>query len=193
MKDDGVFTKVISLQYSWIKRLYNENLHEWKITPSYLIKTIFCENFKFHPCLDPSIRSLKKANFCKEMIINWAKCLSGSPSLPSAILSQFLWFNSNIKIDNKSIFISDFASKDINFIGQIFHENGKTKSWNYIKSEYNLESKLKYRWIQLTDALSKLWKDRILNCMGNSMNLCIFDHHLIKKNNLQCLNKLESR
>ena len=25
------------------------------------------------------------------------------------------------------------------------------------------------------------------------MNLCIFDHHLIKKNSLYCLNKLESR
>ena len=60
---------------------------------------------------------------------------------------QFLWFNSNIKIDNKSIFISSFASKIIHFVSQIFHENGKTKSWDYIKSEYNLESKLKYRWI----------------------------------------------
>ena len=127
------------------------------------------------------------------MITNWAKCLSGSFSLASMILFQFLWFNSNIKIDNKSIFISDFASKNINFAGQIFHENSKTKSWDYIKSEYDLESKLKYRWIQLTDALPKLWKDRILNCIGNSMNLCIFDHHLIKKNNLYCLNKLGSR
>ena len=115
------------------------------------------------------------------MITNWAKCLCGSPSLPSAILSQFLWFNSNIEIDNKNIIISDFANKNINFIGQIFPENGKTKLWDYIKSEYNLESKLKYRWIQLTDILPKLWKDRILNCVGNSMNLCIFDHHLIKK------------
>ena len=43
------------------------------------------------------------------------------------------------------------------------HEYGKTKSWDYIKSEYNLESSLKYRWIQLTDALPKLWKERILN------------------------------
>ena len=54
-------------------------------------------------------------------------------------------------------------------------------SWDYIKSECNLESKLEFRWIQLTDALPKLWKDRILNCIGNSMNFCIFDHHLIKK------------
>ena len=44
-----------------------------------------------------------------------------------------------------------------------------------------LKTTLKYRWIQLTDALPKLWKERILNCIGNSMNLCIFDHHLIKK------------
>ena len=55
------------------------------------------------------------------------------------------------------------------------------------------KASLDYRWIQLTDALPKLWKDRILNCTGNSMNLCIFDHHLIKKNNLYCLNKLRTR
>ena len=78
------------------------------------------------------------------MIVNGTKYLPCSPYLPSAILSQFLWFNSNIKIDNKSIFISGFASKNINFVGQIFHENGRSKSWDYIKSEYNLESKLKY-------------------------------------------------
>ena len=121
-KDIGVFTKVIGLQCSWIKRLYDENFHEWKIIPSYVIKTIFRENFKFHPCLDPRITSLKNVpNFYKEIITNWVKCLSGSPSLPSAILSQFLWFNSSIKTGNKSIFISDFASKNINFVGQIYH------------------------------------------------------------------------
>ena len=141
MKDVDVFTKAISLQCSWIRILYDENFHEWKIIPSYLIKTIFFKNFKFHPCLDPSKRSLKNTpNFYKEMITNWVKCLSYSPSLPSAILSQFWWLNSNIKINNRSILISDFARKNINFVCQIFHENGKTKSWNYIKSEYNLES-----------------------------------------------------
>ena len=98
-----------------------------------------------------------------------------------------------MKIDNKSIVISGFMSKNINCVSQIFLKNGKTKSWDYIKSEYNLESKLKYCWIQLTDALPKLWKDCILNCIGNSMNLCIFDQHLIKKNNLYCLNKFRSR
>ena len=191
MKDVDVFTKFIILQCYWIKRLYDENFHEWKIIPSDLIKTIFCENFKFLPCLEPSTRSLKNVpNFYKEIITNWAKCFFCSPYLPSAILSQLLWFNSNIKIDNKIIFISGFASKNINSVGQIFHENGKTKSWDYIKSEYNLESKLNYRWIQLTDALPQLWKGHTLNCIGHSMNLCIFDNHLIKKQQLILLEQV---
>ena len=64
-KDSGfescdIFAKVISLQCSWIKRLFVEKLfHEWEINPIYLIKTNFCKNFKFHPCLGPSISSLK--------------------------------------------------------------------------------------------------------------------------------------
>ena len=81
--------------------------------------------------------------------------------LSSAILSQLLWLNSIIKIDNNSIFIADFASKSINFVGHIFHENGKTKSWDYTESEYNLENNLKYCWIQLANALPKLWKNSI--------------------------------
>ena len=183
LKDVDVFTKVISLQCSWIRGLYDENFHEWKIIPSYLIKTNFSKNFKFHSCLEPSLRSLKNIpNFYKEMITNWTKCQSGSPCFSSAIPSQFLWFNSNIKNDNKSIFISGFAGKNISSVGQLFHKNDKTKSWDYIKSENNLESKLKYRWIQLTGDLPKLWKDRILNNIGNSMNLCIFDHHHLIKN-----------
>ena len=72
LKDVDVFTKVISLECFWIKRLYDEHFHEWKIIPSYLIKTNLCENFKFHPCLEPSIGSLKNVpNFYKEMITDW--------------------------------------------------------------------------------------------------------------------------
>ena len=44
---------------------------------------------------------------------------------------------------------------------------------------------MKYRWIQLTDTLPKLWKGDILNCKGNSMDLSILDHLLIKKKKLE--------
>ena len=34
-----------------------------------------------------------------------------------------------MKFDIKSIFISGFASKNTNFVSQIFNDNGKIKSW----------------------------------------------------------------
>ena len=74
---------------------------------AYLNWINFCKNFKFHPRLEPSIRSLKKeSTFYKEMIKNWEKYLSCFPNLPSATLSQLLWLNWNTKIDNKSICFS---------------------------------------------------------------------------------------
>ena len=33
LKDFDVFTKIISLRCSWIKRLYDENFNDWKIIP----------------------------------------------------------------------------------------------------------------------------------------------------------------
>ena len=188
LKGVDVSAKMINLQCSWIKRLFDENFHESKIIPAYLIKTNFGKNFKFCQCYEPSIRSLKnvptyhkiKPTIYKEMTKNWAKYLSYFSYLLSAILSQLLWFNSKIKIDKKSIFISGSARKNINFVAQIFHGNGKTKSWNYTKSGYILERKLKYHWIQLTDTLPKFWEDRVLNWRGYSVNLCIFNYHLTK-------------
>ena len=82
LKDVDVFTKVINLQCCWIKRLFDENLHKWKIILAYLIKTNFCENLKFYPCLkpNPNIRSLKNVpNFYREMKKNWERYLSCFP------------------------------------------------------------------------------------------------------------------
>ena len=45
LKNVGVLSKVISLQCSWIKRLYDNSSHPWKIIPSHLIDTYLGKNF----------------------------------------------------------------------------------------------------------------------------------------------------
>ena len=44
-------------------------------------------------------------------------------------LSQFLWFNSQIQIGNKSVFFSYFSERNINFVGQMFKAGGAVKPW----------------------------------------------------------------
>ena len=40
--------KIIALQCSWISRLYDDYLHEWKLIPLYIIEKSFSTSFKFY-------------------------------------------------------------------------------------------------------------------------------------------------
>ena len=112
--------------------------------------------------------------------------------VPSVILSQFLWFNSQTQI-GKKVFFSSFSKRNINFVGQVFKTDGAVKPWKQLPEEYGLANKLKFKWIQLIHSLPKSWIEQIFIDSGNWINLAIQDHHLIKKHQILCLNKLDSK
>ena len=47
-----MFYKIISLHFSWIRRLFDNNSRDWNIIPLFLIKKKSGENFKFHNNVD---------------------------------------------------------------------------------------------------------------------------------------------
>ena len=51
---------------------------------------------------------------------------------------------------------------------------------------------MKFKWFQLTHALPNEWKEAISMPDGSLENLFVQDHHLIKKNQILCLTKLNS-
>ena len=95
------------MKCSWIRTLYNECHHDWKIIPLNYIYNALGKNFKFHSNLS-------------------------TPEVPSLVSSQFLWYNSYIKIDNKVVCYKDFADKNINYVSDLFDEDGELKSWQKI-------------------------------------------------------------
>ena len=48
LKNLDIESKMISLRCSWVKRLYDESFHEWKVIPNYLITQALGDNFRFH-------------------------------------------------------------------------------------------------------------------------------------------------
>ena len=48
LKNVDIPNKNIALQCSWISRLYDDYLHEWKSIPLYIIEKSFRTSFKFH-------------------------------------------------------------------------------------------------------------------------------------------------
>ena len=68
-----------------------------------------------------------------------------------------------------------------------------SKTTEITSRKYGLANKRKFKWIQLTHFLPKPWIEQICIDSGNSINLAIQDQHLIKKHQVLCLNKLNSK
>ena len=194
LKNVNIKAKIISLQCSWIKRLFDNNTHNWKIIPLGFINKYLGNDFKFHSNLQIDSKYVKTfPKYFKEIITAWSRNLACKPDIPSAILSQFLWYNNLICIGNSAIHFRCFSKKGINFVSHLFNPNGQLKPWDNIRFECNLDEKFKFKWIQLIHAIPKLWKDSLAFDNGNSNNLFIQDHHLLKKHQISCLAKLNSK
>ena len=73
LKHVDISSKIISLQCSWLRKLCDENLHEWKIIPSHLRSKYFRKSFKFHSCLSFDRKLLIKfPKFYKNILFQWS-------------------------------------------------------------------------------------------------------------------------
>ena len=81
----------------------------------------------------------------------------------------------------------------MNFIGQLFNDNGNIKLCKDLKIKFRLKDTHKIYWLQIIDALPKTWKDIILKDKGNAKNLVIFDLHIVRNSQTCSLNKLTSK
>ena len=106
-------TKIACLQCSWIKRLYDDSFHEWKLIPFHLINTTITPAFKFHPSLALSFQLDQFPKFYQNIFQFWSTYCCSAFAVPSIVLSEFLWFNRNICVDNGQILSSTSLKKEL--------------------------------------------------------------------------------
>ena len=140
LKNVDIRKKIISLQCSWIKRLYDDSFHEWKIIPLHLISRTFGKSFIFHSNLSFKKKLVKSfPSFYKKIRLNWKTFFPKTPETPSSILSQFLWYNIYIQIDEGNVHLSRFSQNNLNFVSQLFNTNNSIKMWHLITTSDNLQ------------------------------------------------------
>ena len=192
LKNVNIQKKIISLQCSWVRRLYDDSFHEWKVIPLKLIKKSFGSHFKFHSNLLFNISCINDfPSFYLDIFCNWKKYFSTNPETPSCILSQYLWFNKFIIVDNFYVNFTNFSNKNINFVSDLVNENCNFKSWETLKNEYHLDNKLYFQWMQLIHAIPLIWKQKkIIAKKMSKKKYVVEDHHLIKNTRVIVLGKL---
>ena len=69
----------------------------------------------------------------------------------------------------------------------------KLKNFCVFKTEYNLNHKFYFQWLQLTDAIPKAWKNNVQNNINNNDSLTIKDYHIMQRTRIVSINKLTAR
>ena len=125
--------------------------------------------------------------------MSWKKYFIASPITPSCDLSRFTWYNSYIKIDNKAVYLKVLSTKYINFITHLFNTDGSVKNWNILKTEYALQNKDHFFWLQHVNAIPEIWKKCIKQTSVNTSFQVVKDHHLLSGSRIIILGKLSSK
>ena len=114
---------------------------QWKLISLKLIKKSFGDELKFHSNLSFNNSYIRHFPcFYKNILLNWKQYLSTDPETISGILSQNLWFNEHIIIDNCMVNFTNFSQKNINFIDQLVNESCQFKKWQMLEGEYHLDN-----------------------------------------------------
>ena len=94
--------------------MFEDNFHDWKVIPLFLVGKHLGKNFKFHNNVDANNDILSKfLSFHRDVFITWINNYTSKPTVPSMILFDFIWFNSGIKDDIKAVPFPFFSDKKL--------------------------------------------------------------------------------
>ena len=84
------------------------------------------------------------------------------------LLSESLWYNTNVKINDNTVLYKEFALAGINQMCHPVDKFGKFIKFSGLVDETDLSPSLTFKWMQVIDALPDNWK-QVIKSSGNSI------------------------
>ena len=189
LRDVDIRSKIKSLQLSWIKRLFDNNFHPWKIIPSKLFS-----NFFFYPNrnIDSFFSNGITPKFYRNIVLFWKEVSDSLPITVSSILSECIYYNNLFKIENNIIKPSFLGSKNLLFVADFFDKDGRQIDWECFKQAKKLNQIQYFKWLQLVNSIPSNWKQIIKQDKGDARIFCDFSPHLNTNAKIFPINKLSS-
>ena len=119
----------------------------------------------------------------------WKNISQTPPTTASMVLSECLWFNSFIKIDNKPIMPSFCGKNSTIFLSDLFTNNGQFITWDSASLKLNIQNP--FKWIQIMSSIPAAWKEILkqdVDLDGVSMDI-----HLNVEGKIISINQLNSK
>ena len=172
IKNVDVAAKLKALKLIWVRRLQDDNRHPWKVILSNILTlpdgdSVFHRNSRLSQSLLTTIALLPA--FYKELLDFWAEISYSETENANKILSEFLWYNAHILINNDAVFFNGFASICINKVSDLSDENGQLLMFQNLTNS-GTSAILYFKWVQIVDALHSQWRTIIRNSGSSNLS-----------------------
>ena len=170
-----LFALYKAFKISWVQRYISEEIcHPWKSVVNFYLnpiggQLIFRCNYKVDRL------PVKLPSYYREMLQCWSEV---NPCSHFPIVQQIIWNNSDILVNNKSVFINFFYQRGILYISDMFNEYNTLKSWDDL-SRIGCTASLYLRWQGLLHALPHLWKGQSSEMVRPELPICFINENKI--------------
>ena len=96
-------------------------------------------------------------------------------------------------MDNNPFHFKDFAQRHINYVCQLFKPDGSIKVWHDFKTEFGLENRHYFKFLQITDSLPPEWRQIMLNEPRENIGFFQHTQGLLQCTKIVPIEKLISR
>ena len=129
---------------------------------------ILHRNFACSPCITTKLNFLPAVH--KDLLSHWSEISHCEAEYIQVILSQSLWYNSFVQINQNAICFRELCLAGINRVADLFEKDG-TKVMFHKLRQLGLPETLYLRWMQLIDAIPEKWKVMIRKHPNSSEDL----------------------
>ena len=138
----NIYAYCQSLKIKWLRNLLDDScVNDWKNL--FLIRNKFSEVLIKSNISTVDMNKMNfKSNFWKEVFVSWSKIhftQKMQTDVSKKHSSLFLWHNSNIKINNKSVLFTSWYQKGILYVKDLLNEEKEFLPYVEMKQKYNLE------------------------------------------------------
>ena len=177
-------TYVKSSRLAWLGRIFSESSSPWKAYITYLLEDfggVFLLGWNY------DVKDCKiNSTFCRELLQWWADFKIAFSTKPSTSYN-IIWNNKDIKIDNKTIYYSNYVKAGILLINHLQFNKNNIESYNSAKSK-GLKHTNFLVWSEIRSAVPAHLKD--LDVTESELESCLeFQCGEKKFNPTVCKNK----
>ena len=152
-----------ALKIAWIKRITEGGDASWKTILNYAVRQFGGVDFLINCDYDVKSLNLEQLpEFYRMLLCYWQEFKLSTDSKEIPVYDQIIWNNRNIRLDRKTIFITEWYKKGIIYIHDLLNADFNFLSLTGFKKQFSVQCPFTI-YYGLINAIPKTWKSSLCN------------------------------